>query len=65
MSEKTALVVGGTSGIGLATARRLHALGATVHIVGRGKERLDAVAATDPALIGHCADGGARLVSLG
>lgn len=60
MSEKTALVVGGTSGIGLATARRLHTLGATVHIAGRSKERLDAVAASDPALIGHRADGGNR-----
>jgi len=60
VSEKTALVVGGTSGIGLATARRLHALGATVHIAGRSKERLDAVAASDPALIGHRADGGDR-----
>jgi NAD(P)-dependent dehydrogenase (short-subunit alcohol dehydrogenase family) len=60
MSEHTALVVGGTSGIGLATARRLQARGATVHVVGRDKERLDQVAATDPALIGHRADGGNR-----
>jgi len=57
MNERTALVVGGTSGIGLATARRLHILGATVHIVGRGKERLNDLAATDPGLIGHQADG--------
>jgi NAD(P)-dependent dehydrogenase (short-subunit alcohol dehydrogenase family) len=57
MSERTALVVGGTSGIGLATARRLHGRGATVHIAGRGKERLDEVAASDPALLGHRADG--------
>jgi NAD(P)-dependent dehydrogenase (short-subunit alcohol dehydrogenase family) len=60
MSEhtaRTALVVGGTSGIGLATARRLHDLGATVHVVGRDKERLERVAASDPALIGHRADG--------
>ncbi len=57
MSDRTALIVGGTSGIGLATARRLRALGATVHIAGRGKERLDDVAATDPALHGHQADG--------
>jgi NAD(P)-dependent dehydrogenase (short-subunit alcohol dehydrogenase family) len=57
MSERTALVVGGTSGIGLATARRLHGRGATVHIAGRGKERLDEVAASDPGLLGHQADG--------
>ena len=52
-----ALVVGGTSGIGLATARRLRERGATVHIVGRNKERLDAVALSDPELVGHQADG--------
>jgi NAD(P)-dependent dehydrogenase (short-subunit alcohol dehydrogenase family) len=60
MSNHSALVVGGTSGIGLATARRFHALGATVHIAGRGKERLDTIATTDPALIGHQADGSDR-----
>ncbi len=56
----TALIVGGTSGIGLATARRLLADGAAVHVVGRGKERLDALAATDPGISGHRADGGDR-----
>lgn len=56
MPQRTALVVGGTSGIGLATARKLHALGATVHIAGRGKERLDAIAQSDPELVGHQAD---------
>jgi NAD(P)-dependent dehydrogenase (short-subunit alcohol dehydrogenase family) len=60
VNENTALVVGGTSGIGLATARRLHSLGAAVHAVGRGKQRLDEVAETDPALTGHQADGGNR-----
>ncbi|WP_432824673.1 SDR family oxidoreductase [Dactylosporangium sp. CA-092794] len=60
MSMNTALVVGGTSGIGLATARRLHALGTAVHVVGRGKQRLDEIAETDPGLIGHRADGGDR-----
>jgi NAD(P)-dependent dehydrogenase (short-subunit alcohol dehydrogenase family) len=59
-ADHTALVVGGTSGIGLSTARRLHALGAVVHIAGRGKERLDSVAVSDPELHGHRADGGNR-----
>jgi len=58
MSQRTALVVGGTSGIGLATARILQAGGAAVHITGRSKERLDALAATDAALVGHKADAG-------
>jgi NAD(P)-dependent dehydrogenase (short-subunit alcohol dehydrogenase family) len=58
MSGRTAVVAGGTSGIGLATARLLRAAGATVHIVGRSKARLDAVASSDPGLIGHQADGG-------
>jgi NAD(P)-dependent dehydrogenase (short-subunit alcohol dehydrogenase family) len=57
MSDTTALVIGGTSGIGLATARRLAALG-PVHVVGRSQARLDDVAASDPALIGHQADAG-------
>jgi NAD(P)-dependent dehydrogenase (short-subunit alcohol dehydrogenase family) len=58
--SSTALVVGGTSGIGLATARRFRESGATVHVAGRSAERLAAVAATDPALTGHRADGGDR-----
>jgi NAD(P)-dependent dehydrogenase (short-subunit alcohol dehydrogenase family) len=57
---RTALVVGGTSGIGLATARQLSAGGARVHIAARGKERLDQLAVSDPALTGHRADGGDR-----
>jgi len=57
MNTPTALIVGGTSGIGLATARRLRARGADVHIVGRGKERIE-LAASDPDLIAHAADGG-------
>ncbi|WP_329128579.1 SDR family oxidoreductase [Streptomyces sp. NBC_01476] len=58
MSKRTALVVGGTSGIGLATARVLRAGGATVHITGRGQERLGALAVTDAGLVGHRADAG-------
>jgi NAD(P)-dependent dehydrogenase (short-subunit alcohol dehydrogenase family) len=52
-----ALVVGGTSGIGLATARLLRARGLTVHVVGRDKRKLDAI---DPSLVGHQADGADR-----
>ncbi|MCP3804267.1 glucose 1-dehydrogenase [Allokutzneria sp. A3M-2-11 16] len=39
--NKTALVTGGTSGMGLATARRLLSEGAHVVITGRDKARLD------------------------
>lgn len=60
MTQRTALVVGGASGIGLATARRLRALGAYVHIAGRDKGRLDEVATSGPDVIGHRADGGDR-----
>ncbi|MEV0030019.1 glucose 1-dehydrogenase [Nocardia sp. NPDC050793] len=46
--DKIALVTGGSSGMGLATARRLLAEGATVVITGRDKGRLDdAVAELD------------------
>lgn len=41
---KAALVTGGSSGIGRATARRLASEGARVMLMGRRRERLDAVA---------------------
>jgi len=52
MTENNALVVGGTSGIGLGTARLLRQRGATVHVVGRSERPVD------PELIAHRADGG-------
>src|SRR3954452_17023671 len=60
MAERIAVVVGGTSGIGLATALLLAQRGATVHVTGRSAERLDAVRASDPQLRPHQADGTSR-----
>lgn len=53
LDGKTALVTGGTSGIGLATAQRLATEGAYVFITGRDRTRLDEAA----ALIGDQAQG--------
>ncbi len=44
LANKTALITGGNSGIGLATARLVLAEGARVAIVGRNKKTLDAAA---------------------
>src|SRR4051794_6606823 len=60
MSDRTAVVVGGTSGIGLATARQLNERGATVHVSGRNPARLDAVRDQYPQLQVHNADGCSR-----
>lgn len=40
--NKVALITGGTSGMGLATAQRLISEGARVVITGRDRDRLDA-----------------------
>jgi NAD(P)-dependent dehydrogenase (short-subunit alcohol dehydrogenase family) len=45
LQDKTALVTGGTSGIGLAVVRRFVAEGAHVVVTGRRRAQLDAVAA--------------------
>jgi NAD(P)-dependent dehydrogenase (short-subunit alcohol dehydrogenase family) len=46
LKGKTAVITGGSSGIGLATARRFAAEGATVFIMGRRKAQLDAARET-------------------
>ncbi|MCV7224592.1 SDR family oxidoreductase [Mycolicibacterium komossense] len=53
LSGKTALVTGGTSGIGLASAQRLAAEGAHVFLTGRNKAGVDEAVAT----IGESATG--------
>lgn len=51
-ATKTALIIGGTSGIGKATAAQLLENGATVHIVGRNPQKI----ADAPNLFKHRAD---------
>jgi NAD(P)-dependent dehydrogenase (short-subunit alcohol dehydrogenase family) len=46
LDSKVALVTGGSSGIGLAAAKRFVAEGATVYITGRRQEALDAAVAS-------------------
>jgi NAD(P)-dependent dehydrogenase (short-subunit alcohol dehydrogenase family) len=57
LSEKVALITGGTSGIGLATAQELVAQGARIFITGRRQAELDsAVTLIGPAATGIRAD---------
>lgn len=57
LAGKTALVTGGTSGIGLATARRLAEEGAQVFLTGRSQPRVDeAVAAIGGSVRGVRSD---------
>jgi NAD(P)-dependent dehydrogenase (short-subunit alcohol dehydrogenase family) len=53
LTGRTVVITGASSGIGAAAARRLHELGAEVHVVGRSPERTGEIASevgTDPII---------------
>ncbi len=52
----TTLIIGGSSGIGLATAARLTAIGDTVHIASRSPARLTAALQAHSSLLPHTLD---------
>src|ERR1700760_4730464 len=56
LTERTILVTGGSSGIGLELARRFLALGNTVAITGRNQEALDAATRANPGLRAYRSD---------
>jgi NAD(P)-dependent dehydrogenase (short-subunit alcohol dehydrogenase family) len=60
-TSRTALIVGGTSGIGLATARLLAAGGDTVHVASRNPDKVASTADAAPQLIAHRVDGSDRV----
>lgn len=56
MNSRSIIIAGVTGGIGSELARRLHAAGWRVAGTARGRERLDALEAELPGLVGLCAD---------
>jgi short-subunit dehydrogenase involved in D-alanine esterification of teichoic acids len=54
--KNTVLIIGATSGIGAALARRIHAQGKKVIVTGRNQERLSSIAAELPGLETSCFD---------
>ena len=60
LTDKTALVTGGSTGIGLETARLLSERGARVLITGRDRGRLDQAASDIPGLLTLQSDAGSE-----
>jgi len=56
LSGRNVIVIGGTSGIGLATACQAQESGANVRAVGRSKERVDALSKNYPDIEFSCLD---------
>lgn len=54
----TTLVIGGTSGVGLAVAQQLAARGDTIHIAGRNTDRLNRAVDATAGAHGHALDAG-------
>ena len=56
LAQRTVVIVGGTSGIGLEAARQAHELGASVYITGQDAARASAIAAEHGFAGGRAAD---------
>ncbi|OYX47814.1 MAG: short-chain dehydrogenase [Sphingomonadales bacterium 32-64-22] len=54
--DKVVLVLGGNSGMGLASAQAFAAEGATVHLTGRNQQTIDEAVASIPGSTGYSAD---------
>ena len=50
LEQRTVLITGGTSGIGLELAKQLHRRGNTVIVTGRDQEKIDATSRALPGV---------------